>query len=222
LRTAAGSDIVRAHPGIARAKKIIFFGEEGTEGQAPHSERLAFHLTRRFRSVTCPPAIGLESSEHGAPNVPSPGQSDHAHTVDIDLPVLLEQPAPCLSAYPYETVIAEKFRAMVALGRANTRLKDFYDIWVLDRSHTFDEDRLARAIAATFARRKTEIPVEAPDALTAAFAADPAKQRQWAAFVGDVAIDPGSLAEVTEQLAAFLMPYAAKARSLRSAQATIS
>lgn len=141
------------------------------------------------------------------------GDSTEPGLVEIDLPVLLEQPAPHLRAYPYETVIAEKFQAMVALGRANTRLKDFYDIWVLARPHTFDEDRLARAIAATFARRKTEIPVDVPDALTAAFAADPAKQRQWAVFVRDVAIDPGSLAEVVEQLAAFLMPHTTKARS---------
>ena len=141
------------------------------------------------------------------------GDSTEPGLVDIDLPVLLEQPAPHLRAYPYETVIAEKFQAMVALGRANTRLKDFYDIWVMARSHTFEDDRLTRAIAATFARRKTEIPVDAPDALTPAFAADLSKQRQWAAFVRDVAIDPGSLAEVIEQLAAFLMPHAVKANS---------
>jgi predicted nucleotidyltransferase component of viral defense system len=73
--------------------------------------------------------------------------------VDLDLPVLLEQPAPRLRAYPYETVIAEKFQAMVALGRANTRMKDFYDIWVLARSHRFEDDRLARAIAACEFRR---------------------------------------------------------------------
>ena len=133
--------------------------------------------------------------------------------VDIDLPVLLAQPAPRLRAYPYETVIAEKFQAMALLGLANTRLKDFYDIWVLSRTREFDGDRLTRAIAATFARRQTPIPVEIPDALTPAFAADPGKQRQWAAFVKDVAVDPGSLASVVEHLAGFLMPIAAAART---------
>jgi hypothetical protein len=127
--------------------------------------------------------------------------------------VLLDQPAPRLRAYPYETVIAEKFQAMVALGRANTRMKDFYDIWVLARSHTFDDDRLARAIAATFARRRTEIPENLPDALTPAFANDATKQTQWSAFISDVAMDPGPLAKVIEELAAFLMPHAEKARS---------
>jgi Nucleotidyl transferase AbiEii toxin, Type IV TA system len=76
---------------------------------------------------------------------------------EIELSVLLDQPAARLRAYPYETVIAEKFQAMVMLGRANSRMKDFYDIRILARSNEFDADRLARAIAATFARRRTEI-----------------------------------------------------------------
>jgi predicted nucleotidyltransferase component of viral defense system len=50
---------------------------------------------------------------------------------EMDLPVLLDLPAPCLRAYARETVIAEKFQAMVMLGRANSRMKDFYDIWML-------------------------------------------------------------------------------------------
>ena len=142
------------------------------------------------------------------------GDSTEPGLVEIDLPVLLDQPAPRLRAYPYETVVAEKFQAMVMLGRANTRMKDFYDIWILAQSYAFDDDRLACAIAATFARRKTEIPAERPDALTPAFASDASKQAQWAAFLEDVAMNPGSLAEVTEQLAEFLMPHANQARKL--------
>jgi predicted nucleotidyltransferase component of viral defense system len=122
---------------------------------------------------------------------------------DIQLATLLNQPAPRLRAYPPETVIAEKFEAMVHLGMANTRLKDFYDIWVLARTHGFKDDRLARAIAATFARRTTDIPESRPDALTTAFARDVAKQQQWVAFVQDVAIDPGALANVIERLQHF-------------------
>lgn len=129
----------------------------------------------------------------------------------IDYPVMLDHPAPRLRAYARETVIAEKFQAMVALGRANSRMKDFYDIWILSRSFTFDEDRLARAIAATFARRGTRISAEPPDALSPAFAADGQKQRQWRIFVEDVATDPGSLAEIIEDLTTFLMPHAASA-----------
>ena len=62
----------------------------------------------------------------------------------VDYPVMLDLPAPRLRAYARETVIAEKFQAMVALGRANSRMKDFYDIWILSRSFAFEDDRLAR------------------------------------------------------------------------------
>jgi predicted nucleotidyltransferase component of viral defense system len=76
----------------------------------------------------------------------------------VEYPVMLDFPAPTLRAYARETVIAEKFQAMVALGRANSRMKDFYDIWVLSRSFSFQDDRLARAISATFSRRGTADP----------------------------------------------------------------
>lgn len=132
----------------------------------------------------------------------------------VDYPVMLDLPAPRLRAYAKETVIAEKFQAMVALGRANSRMKDFYDIWILSRSFAFDDDRLARAIAATFARRGTDVPAELPDALTPAFAGDAQKQTQWRAFIDDVAHDPGPLANVIEDVAAFLMHHAAMARRL--------
>jgi hypothetical protein len=126
---------------------------------------------------------------------------------------MLAFPAPRLRVYARETVIAEKFHAMVALGRANSRMKDFYGIWVLSKSFDFAGDRLARAITATFARRATAIPVGLPDALTPAFANDEQKQRQWTAFVRDVSVNPGSLEDVVANLAEFLMPHAARARA---------
>jgi predicted nucleotidyltransferase component of viral defense system len=132
----------------------------------------------------------------------------------LNYPSMLDFPMPRLRGYARETVIAEKFQAMVALGRANSRMKDFYDIWILSRSFTFDDDRLPRAIAATFARRGTAIPRDLPDALTPAFAGDAQKQRQWDAFVGDVAHDPGDFANVIKDIAAFLMPRATLALSL--------
>ncbi|RTL89286.1 MAG: nucleotidyl transferase AbiEii/AbiGii toxin family protein [Hyphomicrobiales bacterium] len=131
----------------------------------------------------------------------------------LDYPSMLEFPAPRLRAYARETVIAEKFQAMVALGRANSRMKDFYDIWILSKSFDFASDRLARAIAATFARRETAIPVDLPDALTPAFANDEQKQRQWNVFVRDVSADPGSLEDVIGNLAEFLMLHAIEARA---------
>jgi hypothetical protein len=94
-------------------------------------------------------------------------------------------------------------------------MKDFYDIWILSRSFSFDDDRLARAIAATFARRGTDIPTEPPDAFMPSFAADEQKQQQWRAFIEGVAINPGELAEVTTELASFLMPWSVRAKKWR-------
>lgn len=135
---------------------------------------------------------------------------------DIDYPALLGMPPPRLRAYAPETVIAEKFEAMVSLGRANTRLKDFYDIWILSQTFAFGDDRLTRAMAATFERRGTALPEQVPDALTVEFARDPQKNRQWRAFSDNIAIDPGSLEDVVAQLAGFLMPHASAARALNA------
>lgn len=131
---------------------------------------------------------------------------------ELDYPSMLDFPIPRLRGYARETVIAEKFQAMVALGRANSRMKDFYDIWIL-RSFDFSNDRLVRAITATFERRGTPIPTVLPDALTEAFAQDQQKQRQWRAFVEDVAHNPGELMDVITDIAAFLMPHAVVAAS---------
>lgn len=130
---------------------------------------------------------------------------------EIDLPVLLDLPAPHLRAYARETVIAEKFHAMVTLGRANSRMKDFYDVWMLSRTHEFDRKRLAQAIAATFKRRGTEIPQSLPDAFTSAFFRDPSKQQQWAAFVRDLSVETPSLETVASELASFIGSYAGQA-----------
>nr|WP_210278932.1 MULTISPECIES: nucleotidyl transferase AbiEii/AbiGii toxin family protein [unclassified Rhizobium] len=132
----------------------------------------------------------------------------------LDYPSMLVFPTARLRAYARETVIAEKFQAMVMLGRANSRMKDFYDIWILSRSFDFTDDRLARAIAATFERRETPIPTELPDALTDVFAKDEQKQRQWHAFLEGVAHEPGDLKDVIE-IAAFLTPHVIAAVRLR-------
>jgi hypothetical protein len=135
---------------------------------------------------------------------------------EVELPVLLDLPAPRLRAYSRETVIAEKFHAMVALGRANSRMKDLYDIWLLSRTHEFTGDGLGRAIAATFARRKTPVPTDPPFALTSAFVDDRAKQQQWASFVESVGAELPSLIEIIDDLAAFLMPHVAATRTFKN------
>lgn len=133
---------------------------------------------------------------------------------EIDLPVLLDLPIPHLRAYARETVIAEKFQAMVALGLANSRMKDFYDVWVLSRTFEFDKSRLAQAIAATFTRRGTEIPQTLPDAFTPAFFRNEGKMQQWAAFIRDLSASTPPLETVASELAAFIDPHIDEARAL--------
>jgi Nucleotidyl transferase AbiEii toxin, Type IV TA system len=88
-----------------------------------------------------------------------------------NIPTLLGMPAPRMPLYPPETVIAEKLQAMVYLGEINSRMKDFYDIWLLSRRFDFDGAILQKAIVATFQNRKTPISIETPIALTDQFAA---------------------------------------------------
>jgi hypothetical protein len=100
--------------------------------------------------------------------------------LEIDYPVLLDQPVPRLRAYSIETAVAEKLQAMVYLGELNSRMKDFFDIWMLFHHEEVAPVRLGAAIAATFARRKTAV---SPDAVcfTSAFAE--AKQKEWRALL---------------------------------------
>ena len=129
----------------------------------------------------------------------------------LDYPVLLDMPAPRLRGYARETVVAEKFQAMVDLGMANSRMKDYYDLWIIDQAFEIDRSRLAAAISATFARRSTAIPDGVPDGLSPAFADDAVKRQQWESFKQDLGVDPGPLDGVVSALEAFLMPAAAAA-----------
>ena len=127
----------------------------------------------------------------------------------MSLPTLLaDLPAPQLYAYNRETVIAEKFEAMVLLGIGNTRMKDFYDLWYLSQHFTFEGSLVSQAIAATFERRRTPIPTDTPLALTSEFADDETKQRQWVAFVrkGKLNHDGLVLSQIGAILHDFLMP----------------
>ena len=130
--------------------------------------------------------------------------------VTVQYPALLDLLAPELAAYPREMVVAEKFQAMVSLGIANSRMKDFFDVRVLARSFGFARPVLADAIRATFARRKTAVPVAPPLALTAEFGEDKSKATQWQAFLKKGKLETGgtSLVQVCEFLAGFLMPPA--------------
>lgn len=97
---------------------------------------------------------------------------------EVCYPTILDQPPPHVLAYPRYSVVSEKFQAMVMLGMANSRMKDFYDAWALAREFEFDGLLLSRAIAATFERRRTNLPAEIPLAFTDSFSTDHAKSTQ--------------------------------------------
>lgn len=135
--------------------------------------------------------------------------------VTVEFPTLLNTPKPKLRAYPPETVIAEKLEAMVRLGLANSRMKDFFDIWHLAQAYAFDGELLTGAIHATFAARKTPLPTDPVTALTSKFSADPGKRIQWNAFVQQAAVaeTTPSLPEVVGGIRDFLGPLLASFQS---------
>jgi hypothetical protein len=137
---------------------------------------------------------------------------------EIVFPSLLSLPAPRIRSYQRETVVAEKFQAMVALGILNSRMKDFYDLYSLSQRFDFEGATLGQAIQATFDRRKTPIPKELPLALTPAFYEDRQKQTQWDGFLrkGGLRAETPPLAKVIDSLANSLMPPALAAANGRT------
>lgn len=135
--------------------------------------------------------------------------------VAITYPVLLDAPglpAPRLSGYPVETALAEKLEAIVDLGLANSRMKDFFDVWSLLGIVELDGAMIVKAVSATFGRRGTVIPGAPPVGLTPAFAADRSKVLQWSAFVRRLRVAaPPDLAAAVERIAGFALPVLAAA-----------
>jgi hypothetical protein len=131
----------------------------------------------------------------------------------IEYPTILELPAPVLRAYSRETVVAEKFEAMVKLGELNSRMKDFFDVWLLSRQFDFDGQTLATAVGKTFANRGTELPKKVL-AFTPRFGSDAMKQTQWKAFLKKARLEnaPGALQTVVEAIGAFVNPVASAVR----------
>lgn len=125
-----------------------------------------------------------------------------------EFPSLIGLPSPHVRVYPPETVVAEKYEALVRLGAINSRVKDFYDLWTLAREQAFTGPVLAKALRATFMRRNTALPVSTPLALTASFVDDLAKRQLWQAFVSRNKLDPVALTltETVELLCDFLLP----------------
>jgi len=126
----------------------------------------------------------------------------------VSYPALLDFPAPELNGYTMESTIAEKFQIMVKLGVLNSRMKDFYDIWMLSRMFDFRGETLAEAIKATFEQRRTRL--DAVPVLFRAVQEDEGKQIQWMGFIKKAKLNeaPESFEEVVDRVADFLSPPA--------------
>jgi len=135
---------------------------------------------------------------------------------EVVYPTILNFPAPKIRAYPMESVISEKTQTVVSLGMQNSRMKDYFDIWVLSRSFSFKGASLVRAINTTFDRRKTAIPQQIPIGLREEFALDEDKNKQWNAFLSRIGLKRQTivLSEVIKRLQEFLIsPLSAAAQN---------
>ena len=117
----------------------------------------------------------------------------------LQYPVLLDFPKPKLKGYTPHTLIAEKFESIVRLGLANTRMKDFYDIWLLTQQFALDQDELISIVQKVLKQRDTDVR-EMPKAFTEAFYKDPNKIEKWKGFLKDISHDDISLEKVISDL----------------------
>ena len=125
---------------------------------------------------------------------------------EIDYGSLLDFETANIRAYSPATVIAEKFQAVVALGVANGRMKDFYDLWALPKAMEIDPEELAQTIRSTFERRGTAIPTARPPGLSPEFAESPSKITQWSAYAESTSLEGASLTDVTSEIWTWLEP----------------
>ena len=138
--------------------------------------------------------------------------------VDTQYPTLLDLPAPHLLAYPRETVVSEKLEAIVKLGIANSRMKDFHDLHSLSTTFEFDGKILAEAVRVTFEHRRTDLPADGmPLAFTREFYEDQGKVKQWNAFCtkNSPYVERTEFKSIITQLTSFLAPVIRSARENR-------
>jgi len=129
---------------------------------------------------------------------------------EADYPTLITGvPIPKVRTYPRVVAVAEKFDAMVHLGRRNSRMKDFHDVWALSMSFPFDGVALHDAVASCFGRRGTAWTSEIPDALAPDFYGASGLESRWSAYArkgGFRTPPPASFEEIGEGVRGFLRP----------------
>lgn len=135
------------------------------------------------------------------------GDIVYPKTMIIDYPVILDFPKPHLNGYPQESVISEKFEAMIKLGLLNSRMKDFYDIWLMTRQFEFKGANIANAIKKTFNNRKTDIPNKKPLFADEIYDEKSDRQMLWGAFLkkGDIQHAPETLSATAKEIECFLV-----------------
>jgi hypothetical protein len=151
-------------------------------------------LQGRLRNARCPVQLDV-----GCGDAATPGPEEAVYPTLFD-----DLPAPRLSVYPRETVVAEKLEAIASLGMTNSRMKDYFDLRALAHEAAVDPDMLAAAIAATFARRGTALPAGLPLGLADEFARDRLKPSQWKAFLSKNRLEAPPLDEVGSEVRSFL------------------
>ncbi|MFC1524873.1 nucleotidyl transferase AbiEii/AbiGii toxin family protein [Planctomycetota bacterium] len=125
----------------------------------------------------------------------------------IDYPVILNLPKPHLKGYPVESVVSEKFEAIVKLGLLNSRMKDFYDIWLMMHRFDFKGLNLAEALKKTFEHRKTSLPNDKPLFAHEIYDGKSDRQTLWKAFLkkGDIKHAPERLSTIAKEIEEFLI-----------------
>lgn len=179
----------------------VVFGTTGIT-----TERIAEEA--RYPGVRLTVPVGLAGARSrlqvdiGFGDVVTPGPQEMCFPTQLD-----DMPAPTILAYSIETVVAEKFEAMITLSLVNSRMKDFYDLYQLAGGEVFSGAVLHEAVRETFARRGTPF-LPDPTVFAHTFGTDPTRQRQWATFLrrGRLVAAPERFAEGLEMLRAFLTP----------------
>lgn len=125
----------------------------------------------------------------------------------INYPVILDFPKPHIKGYSVESVVSEKFEAMIKLGLFNSRMKDFYDIWLIMHQFNFDEVKLGEAIRRTFKHRKTLLPENRPVFAEEIYDEKSDRQMLWSAFLkkGNITHAPEKLSAVAKEIENFLI-----------------
>jgi hypothetical protein len=186
-----------------------------------------------FKAETVTAARITEGAEYKGVRVRVPGGLGNARvSLQIDVgfgdvivpgpskvayPVLLDFPAPELNGCTMESTFAEKFQAMVKLGVLNSRMKDFYDIWMLARMFDFRGEMLSKAVEKTFENRNTPITI-APTAFDPSFVKEADKKVQWQGFIRNARLvdAPEAFEDVVAPVKVFLEPLVASLAERRT------